>query len=187
MYVPGYVPLPPGKDFTSEAELTTKFNVRKATNIIELNSLNLELPTNPDDYYLSSKEPTTTSKIRRIARSHPSSQTRITKITMDETLQKVFFELEKPLETGKSYFFKFGYSGKISEQLSGLYRTTYWDLEGKIHYAALTDFEPTDARRMVPCFDEPAFKAVWKVQVYHPKGTRAISNAIEVVENQIDK
>lgn len=40
--------------------------------------------------------------------------------------------------------------------------------------------EPTDARRMVPCFDEPDFKAVWKIRVIHPKGTRAISNGLEI-------
>uniref|UniRef100_A0AC34RHJ9 Peptidase M1 membrane alanine aminopeptidase domain-containing protein n=1 Tax=Panagrolaimus sp. JU765 TaxID=591449 RepID=A0AC34RHJ9_9BILA len=47
--------------------------------------------------------------------------------------------------------------------------------------------EPTDARRMVPCFDEPEFKAIWKIKVYHPKGSRAVSNAKEIVENEIDE
>uniref|UniRef100_A0A914RMZ1 Aminopeptidase N-like N-terminal domain-containing protein n=1 Tax=Parascaris equorum TaxID=6256 RepID=A0A914RMZ1_PAREQ len=33
---------------------------------------------------------------------------------------------------------------------------------------------------MVPCFDEPEFKAVWKVKIIHPSGTVAISNGIEL-------
>uniref|UniRef100_A0A183GDG0 Peptidase_M1 domain-containing protein n=1 Tax=Heligmosomoides polygyrus TaxID=6339 RepID=A0A183GDG0_HELPZ len=45
--------------------------------------------------------------------------------------------------------------------------------------AAVSQMEPRDARRMVPCFDEPKFKANWTVTVIHPKGTRAVSNGIE--------
>lgn len=40
--------------------------------------------------------------------------------------------------------------------------------------------EPTDARRMVPCFDEPEFKAIWKIKAIHPSGTSAVSNGIEI-------
>lgn len=40
--------------------------------------------------------------------------------------------------------------------------------------------EPTDARRMVPCFDEPEFKAVWRIKAIHPVGTSAVSNGIEI-------
>jgi hypothetical protein len=39
--------------------------------------------------------------------------------------------------------------------------------------------EPTDARRMVPCFDEPLMKATWMVTVMHPVGTVALTNGIE--------
>ncbi len=49
-------------------------------------------------------------------------------------------------------------------------------------YAAVTQMEPTDARKMVPCFDEPEWKAVWKVKVIHPTGSTAISNGIEIVD-----
>ncbi|PIO59079.1 hypothetical protein TELCIR_19470 [Teladorsagia circumcincta] len=45
--------------------------------------------------------------------------------------------------------------------------------------AAVTDMEPVDARKMVPCLDEPIFKANWTVTIIHPKGTKAISNGIE--------
>lgn len=44
--------------------------------------------------------------------------------------------------------------------------------------------EPTDARRVVPCLDEPAFKAIWRLRVLHPRGSRAVSNAIELRENE---
>ncbi|KAK6010013.1 hypothetical protein OSTOST_25023, partial [Ostertagia ostertagi] len=33
---------------------------------------------------------------------------------------------------------------------------------------------------MVPCFDEPAFKATWAVTLIHPQGTTALSNGKEI-------
>ena len=48
------------------------------------------------------------------------------------------------------------YRGAFSPGLRGLYRA------GGL---AVTQFEAADARRLFPCFDEPAFKAVWQVTV----------------------
>ncbi|CAD6195363.1 unnamed protein product [Caenorhabditis auriculariae] len=41
--------------------------------------------------------------------------------------------------------------------------------------------------KMVPCFDEPDFKANWTVTVIHPTGTKAISNGIEESESTVDE
>jgi hypothetical protein len=37
--------------------------------------------------------------------------------------------------------------------------------------------QPLDARRLLPCFDEPNFKAEFSISVQHPEGTTALSNA----------
>lgn len=34
-----------------------------------------------------------------------------------------------------------------------------------VRYLATTDFQPADARRMVPCFDEPHLKATWEMHI----------------------
>ena len=48
------------------------------------------------------------------------------------------------------------YRGAFSPGLRGLYRA------GPL---AVTQFEAADARRLFPCFDEPSFKAVWRLSV----------------------
>ena len=65
---------------------------------------------------------------------------------------------------------RLGYRGAFSPGLRGLYRA------GSI---AVTQFEAADARRVFPCFDEPAFKAVWRLRVSGvPNQAIAISNGV---------
>ncbi len=45
---------------------------------------------------------------------------------------------------------------------------------------AVTQFEAADARRLFPCFDEPAFKATWALSLDLPAGAVALSNGAEV-------
>jgi puromycin-sensitive aminopeptidase len=63
------------------------------------------------------------------------------------------------------------YSGKFNKQLRGLY-----EVENDKEKYAFTQFEATDARRMIPCFDEPAMKARFALTVIHPADLTAISN-----------
>src|SRR5450432_1171744 len=64
------------------------------------------------------------------------------------------------------------FSAKLRDDLRGLYLA-----KGKSGEPfAFTQFEPTDARRAFPCFDEPAFKATYRLSVTVPDGLSAISN-----------
>jgi puromycin-sensitive aminopeptidase len=59
------------------------------------------------------------------------------------------------------------WTGHFSDGLRGLY------LAGDV---AATQFEAADARRVFPCFDEPAFKARWALSVEVPEGLSVLSN-----------
>ena len=69
---------------------------------------------------------------------------------------------------------RIAYSAPLRDGLRGLYRV----VEGDARYT-FTQLEPSDARRLFPCFDDPTFKTPFDVRVTVPKGDLAFSNAPE--------
>jgi aminopeptidase N len=63
------------------------------------------------------------------------------------------------------------------ERSRGIYRQR----EGETAYA-YTFFEPLDARRAFPCFDEPDYKVPWQLTLRVPRGDAALGNARVVRE-----
>jgi puromycin-sensitive aminopeptidase len=91
-------------------------------------------------------------------------------ITYDAESQTATVKLARELPAGTADL-RLEWSGEIAERLRGLYRSTR---PGE-RYAA-TQFEAADARRAFPCFDEPEFKATFKVVLTHDPRLAAISN-----------
>jgi aminopeptidase N len=91
-------------------------------------------------------------------------------VTEDEQKQQVTFNFHQSLPAGRLTL-EIEYSGILNGQLRGFYLSK----TAKRNYA-VTQFEPTDARRAFPSFDEPAFKAKFDVTLVVDKGDTAISN-----------
>ena len=68
------------------------------------------------------------------------------------------------------------WTGVLNDELAGFYRSSYTDEAGTRRYIATTQFEATDARRALPCFDEPAMKAVFQVNLGRVPAMTSISN-----------
>src|SRR5436189_137845 len=68
------------------------------------------------------------------------------------------------------------FTGPLNDKLRGFYRSSYKDASGVTRLLAATQFEATDARRAFPCWDEPAFKAVFAVTLAIDPALTAVSN-----------
>ena len=68
------------------------------------------------------------------------------------------------------------FSYVLRKDLAGFYRSSYVDAQGATRYLASTHFEATNARRAFPCFDEPALKANFTMQINHHSRYKAWSN-----------
>ena len=88
----------------------------------------------------------------------------------DAAKEQATFNFNKTLPAGRITL-NIEYSGILNGQLRGFYLSK----TEKRNYA-VTQFEPTDARRAFPSFDEPAFKATFDVSLIVDKGDTAISN-----------
>src|SRR5262249_25221271 len=64
---------------------------------------------------------------------------------------------------------------KIGLQAQGLYYDRYQTDHGEKLLMA-TQLQPTDARRIFPCWDEPAFRATFQLNVEVPQKWMAVSN-----------
>ncbi|QHN93818.1 Aminopeptidase [Arachis hypogaea] len=76
------------------------------------------------------------------------------------------------------------FEGILNDRMKGFYRSTYEHNDEKKNMA-VTQFEPADARRCFPCWDEPACKATFKITLDVPSELVALSN-MPVVEEKVD-
>src|SRR3546814_10423004 len=83
---------------------------------------------------------------------------------LDADAQTVTFDFGKPVQPG-SYTLAIDYAGIINTQANGLFALDYSDNDGKAKRALFTQFEAPDARRFVPSFDEPSYKATFDLRL----------------------
>lgn len=100
----------------------------------------------------------------------------INKHSYDNERQFYVAELGEELEVGKKYVLSMDFEGYLNDQLHGFYRSTYKAEDGSDRLIASTQFQPTDARRAFPCFDEPGMKATFEVYLGREEGMSSISN-----------
>ena len=93
---------------------------------------------------------------------------------VDAEAQTVSFKFAAPIAAG-SYVLKIEYTGVIGQQAVGLFSLDYDSPAGK-QRALYTQFENSDARRMIPSWDEPFYKASFSLQATVPAGQMAVSN-----------
>ena len=96
------------------------------------------------------------------------------KVSVDADQQTATFAFDNPLAPG-SYVLSTDYTGVINTQANGLFALDYQTDSGK-QRALYTQFENSDARKFVPSWDEPNFKATFDLAVNAPIGQMVVSN-----------
>ncbi len=94
---------------------------------------------------------------------------------------------EAVLRSGLTFVMTLNFHGVLNNNMHGFYRSHYTALDGHtVKTIATTQFEPTDARRAFPCFDEPSLKATFALTVMLTDMTlKSISNTPIKSENTV--
>ena len=103
---------------------------------------------------------------------------------LDDENEQAVLSFPETLAPGP-YSLQIQFTGVLNDKLHGFYRSVYKGADGQDKPLASTQFESTDARRAFPCWDEPAFKAVYQVTLVVDEKLTAISNARVVRETAI--
>jgi aminopeptidase N len=96
--------------------------------------------------------------------------TQTASVTENKPDEQATFHVDKEIPAGAATI-NIQYTGILNDQLRGFYLS-----KAAHRNYAVTQFEPTDARRAFPSFDEPAMKATFSTTLIVDKGDTAISN-----------
>jgi aminopeptidase N len=138
------------------ARAVVSLNVAKATNTITLNAADLKFS-------------------KAVLTPAAGGAGREATVAVDAGAQTATFTFAEPVAPGM-YHLAMDYTGAIGTQAVGLFSLDYPGADGKPQRALYTQFENSDARRMIPSWDEPAYKASFALDVVVPAGQLAVSN-----------
>lgn len=96
-------------------------------------------------------------------------------LEVDQQHERATIVLPHELLVGTRATVAIAFGSDLDNSMAGMYRST-WAHEGKEGFYALTQFEPTAARRAFPSFDEPALKATVNFRMVHRTPTVAVAN-----------
>jgi aminopeptidase N len=99
-----------------------------------------------------------------------SSDAQTAQVSLDSEKEQAVFTFPRELPAGKVKL-AIQYTGILNDKLRGFYLS-----KTKARNYAVTQFEPTDARRAYPSFDEPALKATYDLTLIIDGGDNAIAN-----------
>ncbi len=96
------------------------------------------------------------------------------KIALDPKRETATFTFARPIAAGR-HRLDIDYAGRIAPHAAGLFWLDYDTPSGKKR-GLYTQFENSDARRFLPCWDEPARKATFTLTATVPAADLAVSN-----------
>ena len=150
---------PNAEALTLAGEVNIELDVRAPTRQITLNVLDLELGRVAIDGRVT------------------------TAISYNEEEQTATFTSRRPLSVGR-HTLSIAYRGQIYRQAQGLFAQDY-EQDGQPERMLVSQFQTADARRFVPSWDEPAFRAIFDITIIAPQNRGVISNMPEASSENI--
>jgi aminopeptidase N len=103
---------------------------------------------------------------------------------VDKEQQTLSFYLAQPLAPGR-YKLALKFHGLINREARGMFHMNY-KVGAADKTMIATTMEPTDARRLLPSWDEPSFRATFKLTVDVPASFKAYSNTPVEKQEKLD-
>jgi aminopeptidase N len=154
------------KKFTFSGVITIHFKTKTELNKIILNAKELDI--------LNS-----TLKYGNVTKYSLGKES----VIYDKEKERVQFNLSNSIPKGKNVLFTINYTGILNDEMAGFYRSKYQNSD---EYMAVTQFEATDARRALPCIDEPAKKAIFQLTLKIDKELTGLGNTPVIEEKILD-
>jgi len=105
-------------------------------------------------------------------------------VRLDDQTERLHLTLPRDLPAGPARV-QATFRGILNDQLRGFYRSTYEVEDGTSRTIATSQCQSTDARRIFPCWDEPALKASFATTLVVDADHLAVANGAEIA-NTID-
>ena len=151
---------PDAKALTFRGQETVSVDVREATRTVVLNAADLDVTRATWDG-------------REVA------------VRLDKAAQQLTVTLPAAAAPGR-HALAFEWRGAINRAAAGLFAIDYTNGDGSQARMLATQFEAPDARRFAPMWDEPSFKARFKLAAVAPAGQLAFSNMPGIVTRNGD-
>ncbi|XP_069679088.1 endoplasmic reticulum aminopeptidase 1-like isoform X3 [Periplaneta americana] len=140
-----------------KGQVTIEFHVDKETNFIVFHSKNLTIT-------------------EKNVQNRKGQQFNITRMLEYPAAQQIYLQVKEKFKVKGYYILNLRFQFWLSRELEGFYISSYHTEDGETKYLATTHFEPTYARSAFPCFDEPQFKAKFKMSIFRDRFHIALFN-----------
>lgn len=164
-YVLTLEPNPTGKSGRFRGEETIAITVTEPTKTVSLNVCDIKI-----------------TKVRLTGSGRP--MTGVVTVNKDTEVATIAFPRE--IKPGDCKL-ELAFYGSHNQGLRGFYKSFWEDEKGAKHTIVTTQHEATEARKTFPCFDEPEFKATFKVSLIVDKKLVALSNGRRLAETHVSR
>ena len=154
--------------FVFSASVTITVSIQQPTRSISLNAAELDIKS---------------ATLSRPASASASASSLPASISYRKDDEVAVFTFDSELQPGDAEL-AIEYTGQHNDKMRGCYRSKYRSLRtGRDEWMIVTQFESTDARRALPCFDEPGLKATFTLELTVDPQLKAVSN-MPIVESR---